>query len=943
MNYKLYVILFLFLRPHVLISQDLTLSNIYKTDNGLISNHTYETVEDKDGMLWISSNKGVSCFDGKRFINYTSRDGLPSNDVIQIRKEKNGTIWANCYLDVPAYFDKMQNRFVKIEVGDKIQDFKNNISFFQIHPEEGMLLINKRFTYFIKNKKIYAQHSPFVVFINEKQFYSFDYKKMDHFTFKNSELNKTETVFFSKTKNIFYNLFIVNNKIFKLGKHKLESLNILSLFPYKGTKQGFETNEIIKWYKVNKDDLYITTQSDIIYVLDIHTLKQKSKFKFNLNVNSITKDSQGNLWITTAGDGLVKHSTFPIKKHNLPKEMNENLFSIALGNNNEINSGNYQGEYYHKGTIQKIVPNSKLVFNNWVKNFHQFGNKKVIVSDKGYSIIENNQLKFYDFWSNRNSVKWDDSTLLIAKFEGVSFLNIYTHKSTTFTTEFPRSQQVYKINNDQFYFLKNEGIFKYTLSTRTQKKIVSNGDLKNQTKLIGFSVSKNNQIWCHSDKGHIYRISNEKTIEQIKTNEQFPLIINKLKEIDSYLWVATNEGLLKCDISRLPDMKTYTITQSDGLNSNAIQDFDNSKDSLYVASDKGINILPLSFFPKSNTIKPKLVSLKINNTPTTIQNEYFLNSDQKNILLDIAAIDLSGHFNHFIYSINNSSSWNVAQGNLLNVILQGGNNTLKIKAIDNNNNSSHEQLTLKFDIKIPLYERIYFWVLITIVGITGLGLIFYWNHLKRIKRKEAQKNELIKQRNMITADLHDDIGSTLSSLRLNSAVANKLLSKSPDQVQSILSKIENQAQQLGENLSDMVWSLKPIEEEFIDFDARIKNFTNDILGSMGIDYEIKIDEGLSQNLLNINLRKNLLFVTKEAINNAAKYSQATKIEIYCSLKENDILLTVKDNGRGFIPENIVGNGIKNMQKRIKELNGQFEVQSQIGNGTTLSATFPLIP
>ncbi len=79
------------------------------------SNHIYEITEDTNGFLWIGTDNGVSRFDGKRFVNYTTKDGLPSNDVIQIVKEKNGTIWANCYKQAPCYFDEKNNKFVSFE------------------------------------------------------------------------------------------------------------------------------------------------------------------------------------------------------------------------------------------------------------------------------------------------------------------------------------------------------------------------------------------------------------------------------------------------------------------------------------------------------------------------------------------------------------------------------------------------------------------------------------------------------------------------------------------------------------------------------------------------------------------------------------------------------------------------------------------------------------
>ena len=79
------------------------------------SNHIYEIIEDNNGFLWIGTDNATSRFDGKRFVNYSTKDGLSSNDVIQIIKDSDGTIWANCYKQAPCYFDEKNNKFVSFE------------------------------------------------------------------------------------------------------------------------------------------------------------------------------------------------------------------------------------------------------------------------------------------------------------------------------------------------------------------------------------------------------------------------------------------------------------------------------------------------------------------------------------------------------------------------------------------------------------------------------------------------------------------------------------------------------------------------------------------------------------------------------------------------------------------------------------------------------------
>lgn len=94
----------------------------FSEKEGLSSNQVYDMVQGSHGFLWIATDNGVSRFDGKRFYTYSVSDGLPSNDVIQIFRDKTGRIWANSDMKPLAYFDEKNNRFVKYQ--DKAEYFK---------------------------------------------------------------------------------------------------------------------------------------------------------------------------------------------------------------------------------------------------------------------------------------------------------------------------------------------------------------------------------------------------------------------------------------------------------------------------------------------------------------------------------------------------------------------------------------------------------------------------------------------------------------------------------------------------------------------------------------------------------------------------------------------------------------------------------------------------
>jgi signal transduction histidine kinase len=144
-----------------------------------------------------------------------------------------------------------------------------------------------------------------------------------------------------------------------------------------------------------------------------------------------------------------------------------------------------------------------------------------------------------------------------------------------------------------------------------------------------------------------------------------------------------------------------------------------------------------------------------------------------------------------------------------------------------------------------------------------------------------------------------------------------------------------------EDMSDMVWSINPRNDSMQRVISRMREFATEIFEAAGIDY--KFSEKIKDDLtLDSDKRKNLYLIFKEAINNAAKYSNASTVEIDLHQQGQTLILKVKDNGQGFEEQNIVGgNGLHNQRERAKEINGQVVVNSKIDQGTELVLQLPI--
>ena len=156
----------------------------------------------------------------------------------------------------------------------------------------------------------------------------------------------------------------------------------------------------------------------------------------------------------------------------------------------------------------------------------------------------------------------------------------------------------------------------------------------------------------------------------------------------------------------------------------------------------------------------------------------------------------------------------------------------------------------------------------------------------------------------------------------------------------MLLKVEGQSQQLAEKIGDFIWSMKPQKDEFMTLSSRIKTYTNEILGATAINHQLKIDSNIDHAIVDFSLRKNLLLIVKEALNNAAKYSKASNVFVEMKIENNQITLQISDDGVGLPEQNKQGNGLKNMRTRTEEMKGIFAIETGFKKGVKISVVIP---
>ncbi len=268
----------------------------------------------------------------------------------------------------------------------------------------------------------------------------------------------------------------------------------------------------------------------------------------------------------------------------------------------------------------------------------------------------------------------------------------------------------------------------------------------------------------------------------------------------------------------------------------------------------------------------------------------------------------------------------------------GGEYIFRVKNTHNGSETS-----ISFTIELLFWQNWWFIPMMFFYALIVVAIIIYLILLYRFR----QQNKLQKVRNDIASDLHDDIGATLSSISFfGEMLRNKVQKNAPaDEVLPLLEKVISTSKETIQTMRGVVWTINPNNDIATDFFQKLHTFGKEMLASKDINLNFEAT-GFENLKLPLDTQRNLFLFYKECINNIAKHSECEKVDIEITPlsfgEGRGMTFFGQDNGKGFnINELHEGHGLRSLRKRADELQGNLEIKSTVGQGTSILLTFPL--
>lgn len=221
-------------------------------------------------------------------------------------------------------------------------------------------------------------------------------------------------------------------------------------------------------------------------------------------------------------------------------------------------------------------------------------------------------------------------------------------------------------------------------------------------------------------------------------------------------------------------------------------------------------------------------------------------------------------------------------------------------------------------------------------------LLFAWFLFNRyqLRQQILAQEKMLTVRNAISKDLHDEVGSTLTSINVLSKAGQLSVNKEPEVTRELLVRINDQSKAVQQNISDIVWSIRPDTAKVEFLVSRIREFAALTLEPENISVQINADEGILQGTLDEFRKKEILLILKEAINNIVRHAHASRVEINCRQDSNSLRFTVMDDGLWKNNSYSTGTGMASMKERAAKMNGSVQIE-HLTTGTRIGLSIPV--
>jgi signal transduction histidine kinase/ligand-binding sensor domain-containing protein len=443
-----------------------------------------------------------------------------------------------------------------------------------------------------------------------------------------------------------------------------------------------------------------------------------------------------------------------------------------------------------------------------------------------------------------------------------------------------------------------------------------------------------------------------------------------LEDAEGAIWIGTRYG----GVARYQDGVFQTVTVRDGLLSNAVWSLAETPNRIWLGTDVGLQSLDKRTLrpsppehgllvgrvyatgaygdhfvwcvtaqdvivfespedpPGAHPPPTHITSFAVNGAQHDVRIAHEFPHDQNTCVFEFVGISFRDEravtYQYRMLGVDSAWSDPHPQRSVIFAALTPGAYRFEVRALSAAGSASNQPAVVSFVIIPPYWQRWWFAALL-LSALTALILLLYRYRVARVLEME-------RLRTRIAADLHDDVGTNLSSIMLASQIIERELPPLSEQRRQLW-ELRTRAGMTQDMLKDIVWLLDPRNDTFEDFILKLKDLAHRQLMNIPCSFTVSGEHRVDR--LRLEFKRTIVLFFKEAMTNIAKHAGATAVQVDLALSDDLFSLSIRDNGRGFDPAKTTGgNGLRNLRARASHLGGTVDILSAPGAGTTIRLT-----
>src|SRR5215203_3924414 len=970
----------------------------FTTDHGLSHESIISITKDADGFLWIGTANGLNRFDGISFKIFrnepNSEQTIPGNYIAGTALDKNGYLW----IATNYGLCRLNTRTLKIDRVD-LKDSSDKYARYDVMSGEfdkdgtGWFIVNDHL-YGVNQETFKWKRYP----LPASRFHG-NSSQVDSKNRVWLSIGRAKYLFDPRTEKFKYLVgfdWSHRNTDILCGSVKEDASGQVwmvtwahGFYIWNEAKQEFEKKETapesMTAFEFDKDEqgkpfmwcgggayglmTYDTSEKKFFYFKN----DPRDKYTHNLGqtVCVLRDTSSGIVWLGTE-NGLEKYDPHAIRFRRYRIWQNKDdltnsqyFFTSGFVHDKTDPTGNtwwvsvWIGGLY-KWNRSKLTLDEDYVQTKGIKEPGIFSMVQAkdgmiwIGHGQGVQVLDPGTNKFIrhfvDFFPNKKerfSVTFisedSKSNMWFSTYQGLFSYDLKGDSIINWGSRIPSLQKIYPLNiredaEGYIWFSSAKGLGRID-APKNELLLFTNTGRKNKKltddEVGSLYIDRSQHIWV-SGIGYLAKLDKHGEVLDLysdKTGYTGTSVSGLAEDPYGFFWIATDNRLHRLD----PSTGHFDyFDKNDGLFNNKMADgfYLSNEGELFLGFNGAINSIQtnkIAFNKKPPVVIVSQLKVRGHLRNFDSSNKISIRPGERSIVIEFSAMNFSqSKKNTFGFWLEGyDSTWRYTNERILSLMnLEAGTHKLHVKASNNDGVWSNEAV---YTIKVDPYFQHTIWFKLLLAALMLLlffVLLFY---------RKQQRKRLERIRNRIATDLHDDMGSTLSSIRIFSDVAKKQIEETKPETVQLLDRISNNATSLSENMQDIIWTIRSDNDTLEDLVSRMREFGLRVCDAKHIRFNTVVSQSFKASKLSLEQRRNLYLIFKEGLNNAVKYAESSHIDLILNLKSRFLKMELTDNGKGFEMDKIKrGNGLNNLEKRAKEIGGQIAIKSEPGKGTCIN-------